>query len=235
MNTNSITHRPDHNFLVVGGTSDSVDGAVVTDPARPSTPEPSRQLSSSGSRVTPPRRCQDHAVNAHDETGARRRVDEDSVHPHVACGRDRNGRLCAAGLLPVFRHGSSQRLHSSKACASPAQALSGGTCRFTGQASVIGVSAGNAPSIQVTFSSLPGRRFAGQTAADNQPNASSMVIGAIVTAEIWKGKVTRFDGVQTIDSPETLLTDLFGIAAFVGLLGVFVSGWAALLVRRAFV
>jgi len=129
---------------------------------------------------------------------------------------------------------------SAGACAAAADALNGATCRYSGAATVTSEFDPTTRTVGLSFAALPGRTFTARfisphslRPAVHEPNSSSASAGSSITAELWSGRVTKFAGLETVDSPENIPPGMTPAAAFFGLVGLFVAVCAAALVPRA--
>jgi len=110
-----------------------------------------------------------------------------------------------AGTLLIFsgvRNAADLNAYRSAAeCSSPSDAVAGG-CRYSGVATVTASQRQSKLSVDLRFEDLPGRSFTAQFATDREPLEVSTATGSSVTCELWNGKVTKFDGVGTVDDPD---------------------------------
>ena len=144
-----------------------------------------------------------------------------------------------AGLLLGFLdYQLSSRLsayQAAPACAVASDAAMGSSCQYTGSATVTGSSRQTTISIQLAFASIPGRTFTTAFATENEPTAGSVATGAVVTAKLWDGRVTRVGDVDTVDDPGNRPSPhglLLGAAVF-GCLGILGIVWGIQFARSA--
>ncbi len=112
--------------------------------------------------------------------------------------------LVVTGILGYFGDVAfADSYGSARACASPADALTGQACRYQGQAQVLSTSSNSALEAKVAFESLPGRTFYVGWATVAAPDMTLLTVGEWVDAELWDGRVTRFAGRPTGSDPQT--------------------------------
>ncbi len=120
---------------------------------------------------------------------------------------------------------------SASTCASVNDAVNGRSCRYEGQARVLGISRPVRLQVQVAFDSLPGRTFTASFVVANEPDSTALKVGGTAASELWNGKVTRLDGKTTDDDPELDTTTPFLITAAIsvvlGLIVIVLGGWMA--------
>ena len=123
---------------------------------------------------------------------------------------------------------------SASTCASINDAVDGRSCRYEGQARVLGTSRPVRLQVQVAFDSLPGRTFTASFVVANEPDTTALKVGGTVAAELWNGKVTRLAGKTSDDDPGLDTTTPFLITAWISVvLGLIVIVLGALLARVA--
>lgn len=141
------------------------------------------------------------------------------------------------GLAAVYSglHTSAeiQAYQSAGTCAAPADALSGGTCRYTGTGTVTGTSTQSALEVDLTVSSLPGHSFVATFPFNREPDQSALTTGATAPAEVWNGQVTEYAGVKSAQEPEYSVQGLAPIGLGFVIAGLFVMTWGAYLARQA--
>jgi hypothetical protein len=123
--------------------------------------------------------------------------------------------------------------HSAAACAAAADALQGETCRYRGPATVTVAFDPTARTAGLAFAALPGKTFTAKFSRISQPEPTSGSAGSSIMAELWSGRVTQFASVVTADSPENLPVNNEPAGWIFGAVGLFVAGWAAAYVPRA--
>jgi len=111
--------------------------------------------------------------------------------------------------------------HAASKCSSPADAMSGDTCRYQGEAQVLSTSADAGHKTIISFQSLPGRELSTFFPTGGEPDSSALQAGGTAQAELWSGKVTRLAGKVTNDDPEEYPTSgLIELSAFLAVLAL---------------
>jgi hypothetical protein len=80
--------------------------------------------------------------------------------------------------------------------------LTGESCRYTGQATVVGSTRQNLLSIDLRFDGLADHTFSATFPKDGEPDSAFVSRGAQAQGELWNGQVVRFAGVVTSADPE---------------------------------
>ena len=142
--------------------------------------------------------------------------------------------LVVTGIFGYFRDVAfADSYGSARACASPADALTGQACRYQGQAQVLSTSSNSGLQAKVAFESLPGRTFYVGWGTVAAPDMTLLTVGKWVDAELWDGRVTRFAGKPTGSDPQTYHHSVYLAQAAISggvLLLIFVI-WALIVVR----
>ena len=145
--------------------------------------------------------------------------------------------VTTAGLALIYfdfhNNAELKAYHSTASCATPADALSGESCRYTGDATVTGSSGQPVISIDVTFSELPGHTFTSTFSDLDEPSAETVVTGKTETAELWNGRLTRFAGVTTLDNPEKLPLNLASGGWIIAVFGLVLAAFCIVYACRA--
>lgn len=132
--------------------------------------------------------------------------------------------LLTALVLVVFDirdTGFISAYRAAPTCSSPADAVSGDSCRFQGAAQVVSASTDTGHKTVVSFPSVPGRTFTTFFPTGAEPDSTTLQAGGTAQAELWSGKVTRLAGKATNDNPEGYPTSgLLELAAFFAIVGL---------------
>src|SRR5579864_5090453 len=145
--------------------------------------------------------------------------------------------LTGAGVVLIYfdSHNNAEvkAYLSSASCTTPAAALAGESCRYTGTATVTGSTGQPVISIDVTFSELPGHTFTSTFSDIDEPSAETVFTGATETAELWNGHLTRFANVTTLDNPEKLPLHLALGGWIIAVFGLVLATVCIVYARRA--
>ena len=143
----------------------------------------------------------------------------------------------AAGVLSVLlslqQDAQVKAYDAATECASALDALGGDSCIYSGSATVTGSSRQRRLMVDITFSSLPGRRFTAGFATDREPPASVTATESAVTAELWNGRVTRFASVATDRNPDYGPKNGWIAGLIILLVGLGATAWGAWSARAA--
>jgi hypothetical protein len=90
---------------------------------------------------------------------------------------------------------------SAPSCASPGDALTSRTCRFSGQASLVSVHRDRFLYATVRFDAISDRSFSTSFPGYREPSGSALVAGGSAPAVVWAGRLTDLAGEPTVDNP----------------------------------
>jgi hypothetical protein len=123
--------------------------------------------------------------------------------------------------------------HSAAECSAPQTAAMSRSCSYTGPATITGSHRDVRIFVDLRFAAMPSRTFTTSFSTKREPPTNTVSAGISQAAQLWDGKVTKYAGVGTVDDPDYQQTNAIPAALIFAVVGLFISIWSTVLVRRA--